>query len=45
MKNMKKLKIYLETTVFNRYFEPERDSYSETGFTAMSLFRFAYHWR
>ena len=27
---MKKLKFYLETTVFNRYFEPERDSYSET---------------
>jgi len=27
---MKKMNIYLETTVFNRYFEPERDSYSET---------------
>jgi len=27
---MKKLKIYLETTVFNRYFEPERDNHRET---------------
>jgi len=27
---MKKLKIYLETTVFNRYFEPERESCDET---------------
>ncbi|MCL2494906.1 MAG: hypothetical protein FWE98_04530 [Oscillospiraceae bacterium] len=27
---MKKLKIYLETTVFNRYFEPERDNYRDT---------------
>jgi len=27
---MKKLKIYLESTVFNRYFEPERDSCGET---------------
>ncbi|MCL2494937.1 MAG: hypothetical protein FWE98_04695 [Oscillospiraceae bacterium] len=27
---MKKMKIYLETTVFNRYFEPERDNYRDT---------------
>ena len=27
---MKKLRIYLESTVFNRYFEPERDGCSET---------------
>ena len=26
---MKKLKIYLESTVFNRYFEPERDCYDD----------------
>ena len=27
---MKKLKIYLESTVFNRYFEPNRDNYNDT---------------
>ncbi|MCL2495293.1 MAG: hypothetical protein FWE98_06525 [Oscillospiraceae bacterium] len=27
---MKKLKIYLETTVFNWFFEPERDFYKDT---------------
>ncbi|MCL2343786.1 MAG: PIN domain-containing protein [Firmicutes bacterium] len=27
---MRKLKLYLETTVFNRYFEPERDYYGDT---------------
>jgi len=27
---MKKLKIYLETTLFNRYFEPERDNHRDT---------------
>jgi len=27
---MRKLRIYLETTVFNRYFEPERDNHRDT---------------
>jgi len=27
---MRKLKIYLETSVFNWYFEPERDFYKDT---------------
>ncbi|MDR1563675.1 MAG: PIN domain-containing protein [Oscillospiraceae bacterium] len=27
---MGKLKIYLETTIFNRYFEPERDNHNDT---------------
>ncbi|MCL2495039.1 MAG: hypothetical protein FWE98_05220 [Oscillospiraceae bacterium] len=26
---MRKMKIYLETTLFNRYFEPERDNYGD----------------
>ena len=29
---MKKLKVYVETTIFNRYFEPERDNHKETKF-------------
>ena len=27
---VKKLRIYLETTIFNRYVEPERDNHRET---------------
>jgi len=27
---VKKLKLYLETTVFNRYFEPDSDNYADT---------------